>query len=262
MKAWIGIGIFLLAVLPALAQDEGGGGGGLFGEGDVEFSTSGARGGGRPAGPGPVDRINDILTKGGQPLTAEQRGALQALLDAQMEDIRAALEPSQAARAGDSGRSGGGQPAGAGRGGGTGAPGEGALAGERRPPNPALLRQEEIYLAKLMPVLTAEQQAVWKKHQNDQIRAGGGYPALRLALEEAGAPPTAEQDMQLQAQFQAYNQQLREMRMAAGPGAVPDAAKAKEIETQHLAALVKLLNTEQRKALLEWRRSSQGAPQN
>ena len=243
MKSWIWVGVLLLAVSPALGQDESGGGG-LFGDGEVEFADSGSRGRGQPAAPGPVDRINEILSKGGQPLTEDQKKKLQSLLDEQMDAIRAAL--GQAPQ----------------RGGGAGRPGQGAAAaargpqGERRPPNPALLEQEEIYLAKVMPVLTAVQQGIWKKHQNDQIRARGGYPALKLALEEAGSPPSPEQDRQLQEQFRTYNQQLRELRMAADPGSPPDAAKLKKLETQHLAALVKLLDAAQRKALLDWRRSS------
>jgi hypothetical protein len=105
--------------------------------------------------------------------------------------------------------------------------------------------------------LTPEQQAAWKKYQRDQIIARGGYPALRLALEEAGSPPTSEQETQLQTQFRTYDQQQRELRAAAGAGTPPDAAKMKELETQHLALLIKLLDPAQRKALLDWRRSTQ-----
>jgi hypothetical protein len=242
MKYWLCIGVLLLASSPALAQ-EGDAGGGLFGEGDVEFSTSGPRGERRPAGPGPVDRINEILGKGGYPLSEDQKKTLQQLLDEQMDDIRAALAPSP-----ETGQ----EAAGSGRRD-AGAPGL-----QRRAPNPALLRQEEIYLAKVLPILTPEQQGVWKKYQADQIRARGGYPALKLALAEAGSAPTPEQDTQLQEQFRTYSEQVRALRDAA-PGGQPDAAKLKELETQHLTALVKLLDATQRKALLEWRRSAPSA---
>ena len=47
--------------------------------------------------------------------------------------------------------------------------------------------------------------------------------------------------------FGTYERQQRELRRAAGPDGVPDAAKMKEAETQYLSALIKLLNAEQRK---------------
>ena len=269
-------GLLLLLASPALAQEDDGGDGGLFSGADWGDSDSGDREGGEQraergvAAPSPLDRMRDVLAEAGLPLSEEQQTALQNLLDEQRAAFSRNINPGgqqRGATPGESAREGtppyrqrseeGGQM-----------PGDAAVQGVPPPgsmPSAGIgMRQQRgnDFEEKALALLTPQQQEVWKKFQREQIFSRGGYPALRLALEEAGSPPTPEQDGQLQEQFRAYNQQLRELRQTAGPGTLPDAAKLKELENQHLAALVKLLDPAQRKALLEWRRASQNSPKN
>jgi hypothetical protein len=270
LLVWI-LGIALLAVSPAArAQNEDSGGGGgvpSFGSEEFDGSQFGDQGGGGRGGRGnvparsPVDVIRDVLAKAGLPLTLEQQKTLQAIVDAQQVAQQAAAQQAaqQAAQNSSGGTSGpsaqAGAPVGRGSGAGGGGRGSGPGLGPNRGPNRGPSRGDALQ-EKLVAALTPEQQTAWKKYQRDQIIARGGYPALRLALEEAGSPPTSEQEAQLQAQFRTYDQQQRELRAATGAG-IPDAAKMKELETAHLALLIKLLDPAQRKALLDWRRSTQ-----
>jgi hypothetical protein len=134
------------------------------------------------------------------------------------------------------------------------------MPGQRIGPNPVLRQQAEAFLEKVLTLLTPEQQDVWKKYQRELTLARGGYPALRLALEEAGAPPSPEQETQLQELFRNYNDHLRQLRSGADEGTQPDPARLKAAEDAHLAQVAKLLNPAQRRALLEWRRSTQKPP--
>ncbi len=337
MKGLLWIGIALLAVSPLLAQDEEGGVFGGFGPGDESDLPQSGNRGGQPQrqGPNPVDELDAILSKGGQPLSVDQKKTIQTLLDQQIEAMRQSL-PQALPQAGSGaegaprgpGGFGGGQGAAGGQGqpgqggqfrqgaaggqpgqggqppqgaqsapGGTGGSGEqprspggfggqgqrsqggfGGQGGQSPPGAPgrpggqfppggaggfraqnyeAARQQEEKFIANFLPVLTPEQTTAWKNFEKDQIRARGGYPALKLALEQAGTPATPEQETELQQIFRTYDEQKRELQRTAGPGGQPDAAKRKEADDQYLGALIKALNANQRKALLEWRRISQ-----
>ena len=270
------LGISLLIVWPLLAQEEGSGGD-TSGDDDFAGSEFGDRGndreGGRAsAGPSPVDRAQEIFTKGSHPLNENQIGALQAFLNEQREARR---QLTQQAPEEGQGRQGApraqGVPGEQAQGRmqrGAGAQGERApggprgqgMPGQRLGPNPLLRRQAEAFLEKLLTLLTPEQQDVWKKYQREQTLARGGYLALRLALEEAGAPPSPEQETQLQELFRNYNSHLRQLRGTSGEGAQPEAAQLKAAEDAHLAQVAKVLNPVQRRALLEWRRSTPKPP--
>ena len=58
-------------------------------------------------------------------------------------------------------------------------------------------------MAKITEVLKPDQQAAFKKFQNDEIKKAGGFGALKIAMEEAGAPLTAEQEPQIQGFYNA-----------------------------------------------------------
>ena len=303
MRGLLRIGIALLAVSPLVAQDEEGGFFGGFGPGDeADLPQAETRGRSEQRqGPNPVDELDAILSKGGEPLSTAQKKAIQALLEQQVEELQQAAEQRRAAfqggAAGPQEGSGEGSANGqaaasdrsrsasaseqarSGQGGGSGGPGQrgpgdlgggpgqqGGRGGPFPPPGAGGFRgrnsdaarpEEEKFIANFLPVLTPEQTTIWNNFRKDQIRARGGYPALKLALEEAGTPATSEQETQLQQIFRTYDEQKRELPRAAGPGGQPDAAKRKEADEQYLASLIKALNADQRKALLEWCRNSQ-----
>ena len=304
MKGLLWVGIAFLAVSSEVAQeDEESGFFGGFGSGDeFDFPQAETRGGGQQRqGPNPVDELDAILSKGGQPLSADQKQTIQVLLEQQAEEMQQAAEQRRAAFQGGaagpqegSGEGSANGPAAAsdrsrsasaseqarsGQGGGSGGPGQrgpgdlgggpgqqGGRGGPFPPPGAGGFRgrnsdaarpEEEKFIANFLPVLTPEQTTIWNNFRKDQIRARGGYLALKMALEEAGTPTTSEQETQLQQIFRTYDEQKRELQRAAGPGGQPDAAKRKEADEQYLASLIKALNADQRKALLEWRRNSQ-----
>lgn len=204
----------LLLALPLAAQQE-----------DLaDESPSGFSG---PAGPprnfvrNPVERMEEVLAKAGVPLSQDQKKSLQAVMDEQRQSFRQFREQNRQSPQEGRGRS--------------------SQAGQMRE-----------FQEKISALLSADQQAVWKKDQAEQIRRRGGYPALQLMLQEAGSPLGPDQEGALQAEFRDYLQQRRELQQAAGEKA--DSAKLKDLENQHLARVVRLLNGEQRRALLESRR--------
>ena len=62
-------------------------------------------------------------------------------------------------------------------------------------------------IAKITAVLKPDQQAAFKKFQNDEIKKAGGFRALKIVMEEAGAPLTAEQEPQIAALYNEDAQQ-------------------------------------------------------
>ena len=60
--------------------------------------------------------------------------------------------------------------------------------------------------------LKPDQQAALKKYQNDQIRKGGGLPALKLTMQEAGVGLSADQETQIQGFYDEEAQQRRELK--------------------------------------------------
>ena len=178
----------------------------------------------------PLEQVQNMLAEAGVPLSDEQQETLQTI----MEEQRRAFREQFRQRRRESGQEGGGQRRGAfgGRGG-----FGGAMQG------------------KIRDVLTAEQIEIWDNYRNEQIRLRGGYPALRLMLEEVGAPLSSEQAELLQAEFREYNQQRRQLR---GEGEQVDPAKLQELEGPHLSKVIQLLDAEQRRALIQSRRKARG----
>ena len=108
-------------------------------------------------------------------------------------------------------------------------------------------RMNEELLAKVTASLKPEQQTVLKKFENDQIRARGGLEALKLTMNEAGAPLTAEQLPPIQALYDEQNQaRIQMLREAQGQ---PDPTKLNQLELGTMTKVIRLLSPEQRKAL-------------
>ena len=272
----------LLLASPVFAQD--GGGGDFGGGGDVFGGDGGLFGGGGNAGGGnrgqaqAPDRLatmKDMMLKANTPITKDQEKALNTLLDREIKAMSEAFtakfgqEPGAAVAAprGQQGQGqfqGRGQGAGQGRGqapGGAGAGGPqrgagrgGAAGAGAAPPiadNPMVAeirRMNEELLGKVTASLKPEQQAVIRKFQNDQIRARGGIDALKLTMEEAGAPLTPDQIPQIQALYVEENQaRIQLLRESQGQ---PDSAALSQLQLGTMTKVTRLLTPDQRKALL------------
>jgi hypothetical protein len=102
-----------------------------------------------------------------------------------------------------------------------------------------------------MAALKPDQQAAFKKYLNDETKKAGGFAALKVTMEEAGAPLTAEQEPQIQG-FYTEDAQQRQQLQRESQGR-PDPAKVAELEKATMAKVVKVLTPAQRKALLDSR---------
>src|SRR5205814_7366471 len=137
---------------------------------------------------------------------------------------------------------------GEGRGGGLAALANGPAAQE-------LKRMNDDLMAKINSVLKPDQQAAFKKFQNDEVKKGGGFAALKVVMEEAGAPLTAEQEPQIQGLYSEDAKQRAQLfREAQGR---PEPAKLADLEKATMAKVARLLTPAQRKALLESRARQQ-----
>jgi hypothetical protein len=105
------------------------------------------------------------------------------------------------------------------------------------------------------PALDEKQQAVLTKMSRNQIKARGGFDALRVSMEDAGVPFTEQQLPQVQALFE--EQKKSREALAKETQGTPDPAKLKQLETVTLTKVVGLLVPAQRTALLALLRAPQ-----
>jgi hypothetical protein len=261
MKRWILVFVLVLLAAPAFAQEEGGfggGGGGLFGIGDAPAGNRNAP---------PPDRLpslRKIMADQGTPLVKDQETSLNKMMDDQIKKYVADLEKrfpedvakARAAQAPPAEGEGGGGRGGNG-GGGRGGPGGGGRGGRGRgsavPPDSPLgkemVRLNTELQDKVVAALKPEQQVALKKYQNDQIKKAGGFPALKLNMQEAGAALTADQETQIQAVYNDEDQQRRQL--ARESQGQPDKAKMDALTNATMLKVAKILSADQRKVLLE-----------
>jgi len=179
--------LFISAVvaIPVYGQEEGGadGGGAGVGPGQTQVFS-------RVDSVDPMDQVKTFLSKANIKLTGDQEKALKPQVEAALKEAQEAtdrLAPQTGARGERGQRGGGGQR--------RGGPGAGA-------PNSALTaelkRINDDLVTKISTVLKPDQQAAFKKFRTDEIRKAGGFPALKLVMEDAGAAFTPEQEQQIQ----------------------------------------------------------------
>jgi hypothetical protein len=194
-----------------------------------------------------MDQVRTFLAKANVKLSGDQEKALKPEVEAALKQAQEATErlAPQAGARGERGQRGGAGAAGGGqrRGGGGVAPNT-ALTAE-------LKRINDDLVTKINAALKPDQQAAFKKFRNDEIRKAGGFPALKLVMEEAGAAFTPEQEQQIQ-ELYAEDARQRGQLMRASEGR-PDPAKLDELEKGTLTKVARLLNPAQRKALLDSR---------
>ena len=105
------------------------------------------------------------------------------------------------------------------------------------------------------PVLNSTQQSLLTKMVRRQIRSRGGFDALRISMEDAAAPLTAEQAPKVQALFE--DQKAARANLAKESQGAPDPEKLKQLERDTLTKVLGLLVPAQRTALLALLRAQQ-----
>jgi len=189
----------------------------------------------------PIDRLmrlREILAGANTPLSKEQETALTALVNSEIPVMRETLQKRilELQRAGPA-------PAPAATGAGN-LPSMDELA-------PEIIRLNDQLLGKIAaaPVLSPEQQTLLKKLCKDQVKSRGGFDAIKLTLEDEGAPFSDDQSAQIQPLFDEQNQ-ARIQLIKESQGQPPDKAKLDQLQRETLAKVLKLLTAPQRAALL------------
>jgi hypothetical protein len=111
----------------------------------------------------------------------------------------------------------------------------------------AVRRINQEYTAKFYNVLTPDQRTALRRYRTDQIMMYGGFPALKLVMDNAKTPLTAEQDKQARALYDEFYQQFKQMPRDSKGAA--DRLQLDKAENETLAKVVRLLTPEQRRAL-------------
>ena len=247
MKRLIWISALLLVTTPVFAQDDtpatpfaGGGGGG------AQVFT-------RVDAVNPMEQVKAFLAKANITLNADQEKTLRPSVEAAIKQLQDISDRFAAERGGRGGGERRGR--GEGRGGGSGRGGAGLAALANSPAAQELKRMNDDLMAKITSVLKPDQQAAFKKFQNDEIKKAGGFAALKVVMEEAGAPLTAEQEPQVQALYtEDAQQRVQLFRESQGR---PDPARVADLERTTMGKVARLLTPAQRKALLDSRTKPQ-----
>ena len=211
MKRSLPLLLIALLAVPAFAQDVDFGAFGDPGSLLTPTPPPAARGATPPRGAAPpvarpdrLVRLRDALLEAGTPFNTDQESSLNKLLDAEIPEMRRTLQTHGrqmlAERATNS------EPA---------APPpvvapRGAPPSSRVPPD--ILDALEVEMRQMndalftkiasSPALDTTQQSVLTKMARAQIRARGGFEALRISMEDAGTPLTQEQLPKVQELFE------------------------------------------------------------
>src|SRR5262249_41185977 len=103
-------------------------------------------------------------------------------------------------------------------------------------------------------VFTTEQRGELRRYRTQQIMMRGGFPALRLTLENAQTPLTPEQEKQAQALYAEFNRQVAQLgRNSSG---IPYRADLASLESEALSKVLRLLTPATRRALAVSRQGS------
>jgi hypothetical protein len=244
--------------MPVFAQDEGGGGGAFAGGGGNQVFT-------RIDAVNPMEPVKAFLqSKANITLSADQEKSLRPQVEAAFQQIRDLSERQAAAQRGGGGqggerRGGGGGFNGGGgerRGGrGRGADPNSLAALQNGPAAEELKKINDDLMNKITAALKPDQQAAFKKYLNGEIKKQGGLGALKVTMEEAGAPFTPEQETQLEGFYSEDAQQRAQLRRESQ--GTPDPAKLADVDKATMTKVVKILTPAQRKALADSRAKAQ-----
>jgi hypothetical protein len=121
----------------------------------------------------------------------------------------------------------------------------------------AIRRVNADYNKKVNELLTPNQRAELRRYRTEQIMLRGGFPALKLVLENGNVPFNDEQEKQVQALYLDFNHKVNAlMRESKGN---PDRAELTALENQELGNVVKLMTPGQRRALAASRQGTLNA---
>src|SRR5215510_3871504 len=118
----------------------------------------------------------------------------------------------------------------------------------------AVPQANQEFTRKSNEVFTTEQRAELRRYRTEQIMMRGGYPALRLTLENAQTPLTPDQEKQAQALYAEFNRQVAQLARASN--GIPDRPDLDKLEGEALGKVVRLLTPAQRRALAASRQGS------
>jgi hypothetical protein len=118
----------------------------------------------------------------------------------------------------------------------------------------AIRHVNQEYTAKFFNALTPDQRTALRRYRTDQIMMYGGFPSLKLILEGAQRPLTAEQENQARAVYEEFYQQFRQMPRDSKGAA--DRVELDKVENTALAKVIRLLTPDQRRALAASRQGS------
>jgi hypothetical protein len=110
------------------------------------------------------------------------------------------------------------------------------------------------YTRKVNEALTADQRAELRRYRTEQIMMRGGFQALKLILENAEAPFTADQERQVQTLYVDFNRQVDQLSKDAK--GKPDRETLDKLENSQLAKIVRIMTPAQRRALASSRRGA------
>ena len=104
---------------------------------------------------------------------------------------------------------------------------------------------------KINGVLTPQQSSTWRRFRTEQIMMRGGFPALKLILENAEKPLTEDQESAITGFYNEFNEHINKT--------TPDRATLDKLEHEALIKVIRVLNSGQRQALLTSRVMNQKA---
>jgi hypothetical protein len=218
----------------------------------------GAPGRGAAGNAVPVDRLvrlRELFAQANMPLSKEQETALNALMNTEIPAMRQELQKRvlELQKAKGDGAAPPQTP--------EQQPLPGATPQRGAPPptnvpsmeelTPEIIRLNDQLLGKMADAtaLALEQRTYLKKLYRDQVKSRGGFDAIKLTLEDAGAPFSAEQIAQIQPMFDQQNEARLQL-LKGTQGQPPEKAKLDELQRNTLAKVLKLLTVQQRAALV------------
>jgi hypothetical protein len=118
----------------------------------------------------------------------------------------------------------------------------------------AVRRANQEFTRKSNEIFTAEQRAELRRYRTEQIMMRGGFPALRLTLENAQTPFTPDQEKQVQSVYDDFNRQVTQL--SRDSKGTRDRDQLDKLENEALGRVVRLLTPAQRRALAAARQGS------